>query len=535
MAMDAFVLMLTWSWLFVFMLLAAVAGMGLIALTRKRAIQSSNDNDWALGECHEITNPDRPVKEPCSLSIKTMMQGILCFGQPGAGKSESFSLGYVEFVRKTLGKGMAFFDGKGDLDIIRKYIGCVGQPDYFFSTELEHSASINLMAGEAAAVVDRLSAVLIGNSASTSYYSDEQYTALNRVIPVLLGLDQRANLRDLYVVLTVEDAGFELIRRARESNNVTAEQLSLAKAWFDVPTDDRIKNVAGLLNRLFIYVSGEHTDRLNDYEPDIDIHTLIENDQSVYFHLPFTKYSVAVAIALSEMFAVEARARQLAGGSRANYYPLLFDDWGRFVHEGFSPFMARARSAAMPAAFSFQSVAQIKEVSPIFLEQMDDLAATKIFLRVQGESTIDYAKRMLGFYEIAEVSASEDNTRSGNSVSVRERERVTGRNLRELATGQAYISTQVTQGLIARNPFWLMNFPLPEFGDWASIALPKYEHVEDLSIGLRFWERYLNPHKLDAIRKLAEQSKAEEEVSDLAAIGEPESLVDNPGWGNVAC
>ena len=102
--------MMTWSWIFVFLLLASLIGIGIVSLTRKRAIQSSSDNDWSLGECHEITNPDRTVKEQCSLSIKTMMQGILCFGQPGAGKSESFSLGYVEFVRKSLGKGMAFFD-----------------------------------------------------------------------------------------------------------------------------------------------------------------------------------------------------------------------------------------------------------------------------------------------------------------------------------------------------------------------------------------------------------------------------------------
>ena len=48
--------------------------------------------------------------------------------------------------------------------------------------------------------------------------------------------------------------------------------------------------------------------------------------------------------------------------------------------------------------------------------------------------------------------------------------------------------------------------------------------------GYSFWERYLNPHKLDEIRKLAEQSKADE-ATDL----EPESLIDNPGWGSVAC
>lgn len=528
--LDALMLTITWSWLFILLGLSALAAIAFLIHSRPEPIQAQASNDWLLGEANEITNPDRPIKEPCSLSIKTLMQGVLCFGQPGAGKSESFSLGYVQYVKKTLGKGMAFFDGKGDLDIIQKYIGCVGAPDYLFSTELEHSASINLMSGDAASVVDRLSAVLIGTSSSTSYYSDEQYTALNRVIPVLLNLDQPANLRDLYVVMTVEDAGYELIRRAKASDKVNAEQLSLAKAWFEIPQDERIKNVAGLLNRLFIYVSGEHTDRLNDYQPDIDIHNLINNDQSAYFHLPYTKYSAAVAIAIIEMFAVEARHRQLSGGSSANYYPLLFDDWGKFVHEGFSPFMARARSAAMPAAFSFQSVAQIKEVSPIFLEQMDDLAATKIFLRVQGESTIDYAKRMLDRYEVAEVSASKDRFRSSNSFSMRENERVASRDLKELATGEAYISTQITQGTQARNPFWRMRFPLPEFGDWQNTQLPKNEHSDDLRIGLRFWERYLNPYKLEEIRNLAQAKTETEDISELTP-----SLAENPGWGEATC
>ena len=143
--LDALVLMLSWSWSFVVLLLVALSGIAVIVLTRKTAIVSTTNDDWALGECLEITSPDRPIRESCSLSIKTLMQGILCFGQPGAGKSESFSLGYVQYVKTRLGKGMAFFDGKGDLDIIRKYIGCVGQPDYLFSTELKHSASINLM------------------------------------------------------------------------------------------------------------------------------------------------------------------------------------------------------------------------------------------------------------------------------------------------------------------------------------------------------------------------------------------------------
>ena len=57
---------------------------------------------------------------------------------------------------------------------------------------------------------------------------------------------------------------------------------------------------------------------------------------------------------------------------------------------------------------------------------------------------------MLDRYEVAEVSASKDRNRSSNSMSVREVERITGRDLKQLATGEAYISTQITNGAEAR-------------------------------------------------------------------------------------
>ena len=142
------------------------------------------------------------------------------------------------------------------------------------------------------------------------------------------------------------------------------------------------------------------------------------------------------------------------------------------------------------------------------------------------------AKRMLDHYEVAEVSASKanDRQRSSNSMSVRETERITTRDLKELATGEAYISTQITKGTEARNPFWRMRFPLPEFGDWQSMALPVNESSDDLRVGLRFWERYLNPYKLDEIRNLAQEIPETGDIPDLRP-----SLDENPGWGGAAC
>jgi hypothetical protein len=137
---------------------------------------------------------------------------------------------------------------------------------------------------------------------------------------------------------------------------------------------------------------------------------------------------------------------------------------------------------------------------------------------------------MLDRYEVAEVSASKDRNRSSNSMSVREYERVTGRDLKQLSTGEAFISTQITRGTQARNPFWRMHFPLPEFGDWQSRALPENTSHDDLHVGLRFWERYLNPYKLEEIRKLALTDTRIEDTAEAAP-----SLDTNPGWGEVAC
>ena len=203
--------------------------------------------------------------------------------------------------------------------------------------------TINLFAGESHDVVDRLCKVLIGETASTSFYSDEQRAVLARVVPLLRCLPQATNLRDLYVALSVEKAGNELLWRASEAG-ANVVDIELAKAWFAQPIANRLKNVSGLLNRLFVFVNGQYADRLNAYQPDIDISRAVASNESIYLHLPLTSFAKDVAIAIIETFGVEARKRQLAGTENLKMYPQLFDDWGAFFHIGFGPYSARCRS-----------------------------------------------------------------------------------------------------------------------------------------------------------------------------------------------
>ena len=72
------------------------------------------------------------------------------------------------------------------MDVYQKAVASGCPPDYFFSTELAQSASMNLMEGNPEDVTDRLSKVLIGDALSTTYYADEQRSVLLIIVPLML-------------------------------------------------------------------------------------------------------------------------------------------------------------------------------------------------------------------------------------------------------------------------------------------------------------------------------------------------------------
>jgi hypothetical protein len=514
---------------------ALIAGAGLVMVLRPRQPKGTEQvAGWCLGPAVELTNPDRPEAIDAAVVSKHYLNlGFLTIGAPGSGKT-LLALSYIDSLKTHSPRsGWAYFEGKGDTDIYRKCVSMGSAPKHFFSSELPGSASINLIAGDPHDVIDRLGKVLIGFTASTSYYTDLQRAVLSKVIPLLLGLGVPANLRDLYTVLTVEDAGLELLRRARSIKTLDPVAVTLARQWFETPIDERLGQVGGLLNRLFVFVSGPYADRLNAYQPDIDIAAVVAAGESVYFHLPLTAFSRDVAIAVIEAFGVEARKRQLGGTENLESYPLIFDDWGAFFHEGFGPFSARCRSAAMPLAFSFQSRAQLQYVSPTYADELDDTIATKIILRVHGAATARYAVELLGEYETREVAISGRASSENTSLSLRRMGRIDPRALRQLQTGEAYVSTLEQRGEREHNPLWRVRLPLPPYTDWQSVPMPTpRQHAEGQGLG--FWGRYMNPALLAQIhaRTLAAEEEDECVTRADAVLRQRDarhSMASNPG------
>lgn len=507
-------------------------------VARKRQVVTPTTG-WRLGAAVELTNPDQPERvNEAIVSPQTLNLGLLIIGSPGSGKTVSV-LSYLHQLRThSTGAGWAFFEGKGDTDIYKKCVAMGEAPTHFFSTELPGSETINLFAGEPHDVVDRLGKILIGETSSTSFYMDEQRAVLARVVPLLRQLPVATNMRDLYVTLCVEDAARELLQQAHEAG-ADPVSLSLARQWLAIPTKDRIKNIAGLLNRLFVFVSGPYADRLNAYQPDIDIGQVVTSGNSLYLHLPLTNFAKDVAIALVETFGVEARKRQLGGTEGLPSFPLIFDDWGAFFHPGFGPFSARCRSAQMPLNFGFQSRAQLDAVSRVFADELDDTIATKLIMRVQGDATSQYAVRLLGMYDVRDVGTSNSPGERRDSTSLRytQKARIEPRQLRELQPGEVYISTLQQRDDRIVNPLWKLRIPEPPYQDWKNVSMPA-ARTHDEGVGLSLWTRYMNPVRLAEIHADIEAAAADQAVRTLgnAARARDDAraqLATNPGLGDI--
>ena len=489
---------------------------------------------WNLGPAVEITNPDRPqAVQNAIIDAKIIKLGMLVLGAPGAGKTESVVLGYLHALPTYVeNAGWAFFEGKGDTDIYRKAVAMGATPDHFFSTELPGSQTINLFSGDAQDVIDRLGHSLIGATASTSFYSDEQRSVLLKIVPLLKSIPKPTNLRDLYAVLSVEDAGSALLHDAQQAG-ASSTSLQLARVWLEEKFSKRVASIRGLLNRLYIFCNGPSAMRLNAYQPDIDISRIVAEGKKFYLHVPLTQFAKDVAVAIIEMLHVEARKRQLAGTENAALYPLLFDDWGAFFHSNFGPFSARCRSAAMPLSFGFQSRAQLVSVSAAFADELDDTIATKIILRIQGDATAAYAQRLLGQYDKMRVGTSRhDSSRGeGSSLSSQATARIEARDLRMLQPGEAYISTLEPISKGVANPLWKLRLPLPPFPGWQKIPMPAArEHQE--GEGLGYWNRFVDEQRMEEfISTLNEREQAEAAKTSTVRSTAQDSLLLNPGFG----
>lgn len=485
---------------------------GLVVSGKLKAKTGQALKGWDLGEGLDITNPDEPLAvERVIIPESILSLGFLGLGGPGSGKSESVAIGYMEYMyRNQSESGFAFFCGKGQKDVYQKCVAAGVAFDYFFSSELPHSDSVNLMEGQAHHVVDRLCGLLIGETQSTTFYADEQRAVLATVVPVLKALGEPVNLRDLYVVLTQDHAAIYVMRKLRDLEYVEPYIVEMADQFFSQDIEKRVSTIRGMLNRLSNFVLGPSAMRLNAYQPSISIERCVQGGQRIYWHFPLSETAKSIATAVTDMHQSVAMMRQQEGGDH-RLYPLMFDDWGDFFYARFGPMAARCRSVSMPLSFLFQSVAQLESVGRTFKDELDDTVATKIALRVMGDESGAYIVKKFGQYETLELSQHQNpHNGTGEGTSAQRIDRLSISDLKDLDVGEAYLNTLELHGPKSSNRFFRARFPLVDMVGWESVDWPVKDKLTQ-GKGLDLWGQYMNRGEQEKavhneVRQLIEES-----------------------------
>jgi hypothetical protein len=488
-------------------------------------IQEKDVKGLLLGQGVDIDNPEELKNVTVTLDDEALNLGALFIGGPGSGKSVAACLLKQYFTLQRKGCGYAYFEGKGDFDIYQMDVVAAGQPDYFFSSELPSSDSINLLDAPASSVVDYLTRVLVGTS--SEYYGAAQSSVLRKVIPFIKSFDSPANLMDLWAILTVDDAQFYMLARA-EKEGVDPDIISTAKQYFSQDKDERLKVIDGLLNKLYPFVSGVLKDRVNAYEPTLNLSQAVTEGKRIYFHMPLSEDAKVVATILTEQFGVIATKRQLDTQSERKPYPLNFDDWGAFFYGNFGAITARCRSAKMPISFFFQSRAQTDKVESggAFTTEITDNIGTLIALRINGPDTSKWMSEQFGTYEGSALSRSNSTNSDGDQLTLTEKPRVKPEAFKDLNKGEAYINVFLTaKGGIMQNKRYKVRFPLPQDlhekpNDWPQLPTGKNNNDCD---GLNLWRDFMNETTLKELKKqVIEEALSDNEIEEVVEIEDEE-------------
>jgi len=480
-----------------------------------------------LGFGWDLENPDTPKRIRVTLEDKALNLGFLFIGGPGSGKSVA-ALCKLQYLSQIRNCGWVYWEGKGDKDIYQKAMSCGAAPTKFFSTELPHTDTVNVVSGPTESVIDRLTQVLIVSE--SDYYRNAQRAALRAVVPLVKSLNKPVILRDLYVVFKNEEAAHYVLTMARQQG-VAADVIEVAAQFFAIDEEQRMNDINGLLTRMSLFVTGDIAERLNAYEPTLDLDEAARAGQRVYLHMPYTVMARDIAIMLTEQVGVIAKHRQLYDSERPPW-PQLFDDWGAFFYSNFGPITARCRSAMMPVSFLFQSRGQTDRVdgNRIFTTEITDNIGGMCIFRVNGYESAKWAAEQFGEYETAEFSASENTRASGHNLSTRQAQRVRADTLKNLDSGEAYISCLVSgEGGRSANKRYKARFPLPDFSranafDWPSIT---HERNNNDCEGLHLWRDFMNRDRLAALRReVIEEARTAQETTTATPARTTLSEVD---------
>ena len=365
-------------------------------LLRKTANSVVMGQDEKLGV--QVVLPDH---------VRTRHVHIL--GATGSGKTESVIL---NFIRQDVSRGIGciILDAKGDRSFLRALKDYVPEDRLFvFDLGEGTSAPYNpLSAGSPLEAAQRLFSSLTW---SEEYYKSKALSALQKLFQTHYEINERnPNLHDLTKYLETPESYSAFVM-----SDDFPQSLALKEFQDLSGLRDQIRSLT--MGHLGAILSSGATDgiQLSD----------ATNGAVIYFRLQSLMSPQIVATVgrlvinhLNFLAGTAHRGREAANAKQSELVPVYLDEFATFACAEFADLISKARSAGFALHFSHQSIGDLTEVSPGFLNRITDNAATKIILRINDPDSAEYFARSFGTRLIQKTTQRITNTKDIEAAEI---------------------------------------------------------------------------------------------------------------------
>ena len=339
------------------------------------------------------------TKKPLYASQDDLTRNVLIVGQSGVGKTVFGQLLMFQQIAK--GGGLVFIDGKLDglsLDELYRMAAYHGRQNDVLVINPGNPQFSNtynpILYGDPDEVADRIVALIPSTESDAG--ADHFKQAAKQGCTVLVAALQKTGLAytliDLVILMQSRKSLISL-EEMLPTDSLERENLSIFLDQYKVPDKTGNKTIdikqlkktfGGIVGRLFPFCTGQFKEIMNAASPEVNLFEAMRANKIIYVTLP----SDQMGSNLGKMFLGDAktafsRLQALSREEKPNP-PFLFfmDEAGSYPTESMARLFEQNRSAKVIICAAYQSLADLKAVSPEFLQTIMGNTWIKVHFKV---------------------------------------------------------------------------------------------------------------------------------------------------------
>lgn len=321
---------------------------------------------------------------PIFLPNKIRTRHVHILGATGSGKTESVIL---NFIRQDVNSGLGsiILDAKGDHTFLSELEQFVPQ-DRLKVFDLGSPTSLSYNPTRDGTPLEAAQRLFSSLKWSEEYYKSKALSALQRIFvahyatnnrnPTILEISSYLETPNSYIAFVV------------------SPDFPQALAQKDY------QDLSGLRDQVKALTLDCLAQNLSPNHSGLDLNAA-RSGEVIYFRLqslmsPQIVESIGKLLINNLNFLAGTAHRGFAHAQQSELIPIYFDEFASFACPEFSDLISKARSAGFALHFSHQSIGDLADVEPGFLNRIADNSAVKIVLRINDPDSADFFARSFG-------------------------------------------------------------------------------------------------------------------------------------------